>query len=135
MENIQLTLFGKTSPELSVPTKERISGEFSKRSQRAKFQYLNLADGQKADWCDYATVKSLGGLSTPNIGECPNVENVSILSSVLEAEVSESYYLSPKACSGILRRAEKRGKKLPPLLEAVLKAQASLTERLQKPEA
>lgn len=79
-------------------------------------------------------MKSLGELSTPNIGEFPNVENVSILSSVLEVEVPEKYYLSPKACSGTLRRAEKRGKKLPPLLEAVLKAQASLTEHLQKPE-
>ena len=56
-------------------------------------------------------------------------------SSVLEAEVPEKYYLSPKACSGILRRAEKRGKKMPSLLEVVLKAQASLTEHRQKPEA
>lgn len=135
MEDIQLTLFGKTSPERSPQTREMISGEFSKRSQRAKFQCLNLADGQKADWCDYATVKSLGELSTPNIGECPNVENVSILSSVLEAEVPEKYYLSPKACSGILQRAEKRGKKLPRLLEFVLRAQASLTEHPQKPKA
>lgn len=111
-----------------------ILGEFSKRSQRAKFQYLNLENGQEAEWCDYSTVKSLGELSTPNIGEFPNVENVSILSSVLEVEVPEKYYLSPKACSGTLRRAEKRGKKLPPLLEAVLKAQALLTERPQKPE-
>ena len=132
MEYIQLTLFRKTSPELSAPTKEMISGEFSKRSQRAKFQCLNLENGQEAEWCDYSTVKSLGELSTPNIGESPNVENVSILSSVLEAEVPEKYYLSPKACSGTPRRAEKRGKKLPPLLEAVLKAQALLTEHRQE---
>lgn len=105
------------------------------RSQRAKFQCLNLESGQKADWCEYQTVKSLGGLLTPSIGESPSVENVSILSSILEAEVPERYYLSPKACSGILRRAEKRGKNLPPLLEAVLRAQASSTERQQEQEA
>lgn len=135
MEDTQLTLYGKTSPELTAQIKERISGELLKRSQRAKFQCLNLESGQKADWCEYQTVNSLGGLSTPNIGESPNVENVSILSQILEAEVPERYYLSPKACSGILRRAEKRGKKLPPLLEAVLRAQASSTERQQEQEA
>lgn len=134
MEDTQLTLYGKTSPERTAPTRERISGELSKRSQRAKFQCLNLESGQKADWCEYQTVKSLGELSTPNIGESPSVENVSILSQILEAEVPEKYYLSPKACSGILRRAEKRGKNLPPLLEAVLKAQASLTVHQQEQE-
>lgn len=134
MQDTLLTQYGKTSPELTVQIKERISGEFSKRSQRAKFQCLDLESGQKADWCEYQTVKSLGELSTPNIGESPSVENVSILSQILEAEVLERYYLSPKACSGTLRRAEKRGKSLPPLLEAVLRAQASLTERQQEQE-
>jgi hypothetical protein len=40
--------------------------------------------------------------------------------SILEADVPEKYYLSPKACQGILRRAERRGKKLPELLEVAL---------------
>ena len=135
MENIQLTLFGKMSPELSAPTMERISGELSKRSQKPKFQFLSLENGQEADWCEYATVNSLGGLSTPSFGEFPSVENVSILSQLLEEDVPESYYLSPKACLGILRRAEKRGKKLPPLLETVLRAQASLGAPQPKQEA
>lgn len=34
------------------------------------------------------------------------------------------YFLSPKCCAGILRRAEKRGKKLPPLLVQALQAVA-----------
>lgn len=34
------------------------------------------------------------------------------------------YCLSPTACSGILRRAEKRGKSLPPELQAALEAQS-----------
>lgn len=34
------------------------------------------------------------------------------------------FYLSPRACDGILRRAEKRGKPLPPELRAALEAQA-----------
>jgi hypothetical protein len=46
------------------------------------------------------------------------------LSDVLEAShrVPERYSLSQKACAGILRRAEKRGKKLPPMLEAALRS-------------
>lgn len=59
-----------------------------------------------------------------NIGECPNEENASTLSQILEAEVPERYYLSPKACQGILRRASVRGKELPPVLKAALERQA-----------
>jgi hypothetical protein len=47
------------------------------------------------------------------------------LSDVLESNVSERYFLSKKACAGILRRAEKRGKDLPGVLRAALKAVAS----------
>ena len=35
------------------------------------------------------------------------------------------FYLSPRACDGILRRAEKRGKPLPPELKMALEAQAA----------
>ena len=50
---------------------------------------------------------------------------LSSLSEILESETSAKYYLSPKACSGILRRAEKRGKALPPSLRAALLSVAS----------
>jgi len=48
------------------------------------------------------------------------------LSDVLEAtrDVPPRFYLSAKACAGILRRAEKRGKGLPKALWAALKAAA-----------
>lgn len=124
MEYIQLTLFGKTFPERSVQTKERISGEFSKKSQKPKFQYLKVRNGQKAEWSNYQTVQSLGELLTPSIGVFPNVAVGSTLSQILEVNAPQKYYLSPKACQGILRRAEKRGKELPPLLKAALEAQA-----------
>jgi hypothetical protein len=35
------------------------------------------------------------------------------------------FYLSPKACAGILRRAERRGKELPPALRRALEAVAA----------
>lgn len=45
------------------------------------------------------------------------------LSSILETgSIDRRYFLSPKACAGILRRAEKRGKDLPPSLFAALTA-------------
>lgn len=49
----------------------------------------------------------------------------SYLSQILENNPDEKYYLSPRACQGILRRAEKRGKDLPPQLKEALEAQAS----------
>jgi hypothetical protein len=55
----------------------------------------------------------------------PSDEGVSSLSDVLETgDVPQRYYLSPRACAGILRRAEKRGKSLPPQLRRALKAVA-----------
>lgn len=124
MENIQLTLFGKTSPEHSVPIKGKILGEFSKKSQKPKFQCLMVESGKKAEWLNYQTVQSLGELLMLNIGASPKDVRESTLSQILEVNAPQKYYLSPKACQGILRRAEKRGKELPPLLKAALEAQA-----------
>ncbi len=45
----------------------------------------------------------------------------------MEDSPPRKYYLSRKACLGILRRARERGKPLPPQLEAALNAQAGLT--------
>lgn len=50
---------------------------------------------------------------------------VASLSDVLETGPHlAAYCLSAKACSGILRRAEKRGKELPPMLRTALEAVA-----------
>ena len=55
-----------------------------------------------------------------------NEDGVCLLSDVLEGgNVPQRYFLSAKACSGILRRAEKRGKELPPLLQKALEATAA----------
>ena len=57
---------------------------------------------------------------TLNFGESPSVARESTLSQILEANAPEKYYLSAKACAGILRRAEKRGKELPKMLKDAL---------------
>lgn len=42
------------------------------------------------------------------------------LMKILQVDVPEKYYLSAKACRGILTRASRRGKKLQELLETAL---------------
>jgi hypothetical protein len=69
-------------------------------------------------------VTSDGEVWTANGSEWPNDGDVCSLSEVLEPSVPPKYSLSPMACQGILRRAEKRGKKLPEHLEAALVAVA-----------
>lgn len=66
-----------------------------------------------------------GGFLTLSAGEFPSGAEESSLSDILEmCDLPERYFLSAKACAGILRRAEKRGKTLPERLHAALKAGA-----------
>lgn len=60
---------------------------------------------------------------TLNCGEKPRVPNPTKLSEIL-AEADEKYQLSARACQGILNRAARRGKELPPELKAALEAQS-----------
>ena len=64
-------------------------------------------------------------LLTRNTGESPSEDAASSLSQILQAGVPDKYYLSPKACQGILRRASVRGKELPEILRLALERQAS----------
>lgn len=69
----------------------------------------------------------LGEYWTLNTGPAPlREENVYTLSQILEDHVPQRYYLSKTACLGILRRAEARGKELPPQLREALLIQAGL---------
>lgn len=78
-------------------------------------------------WC--------GELTTRNTGECPNAVVVSRLSQILEETPHPKYNLTAKACQGILRRAERRGKALPKLLKAVLIRQSQGTSPQERTEA
>jgi hypothetical protein len=69
---------------------------------------------------------SLGVYSMRNSGESPSVAVESRLSQILEDTPHPRYYLSAKACQGILRRAERRGKELPPMLKEALERQSRL---------
>ena len=74
-------------------------------------------------------ILSPGASSMPRrVGESHKDGNVYLLSSILQEHVPDRYSLSPKACQGILRRAEKRGKELPEVLKRALERQALLRE-------
>lgn len=61
-----------------------------------------------------------------NIGECPKDASESTLWQILQADAPEKYYLSARACKGILRRAERRGKELPQILREALEEAIAL---------
>lgn len=65
-----------------------------------------------------------GECLTRNTGESPSAVVASRLSQILEDAPQDKYFLTARACQGILNRAERRGKELPPKLKAALKMQA-----------
>jgi hypothetical protein len=62
---------------------------------------------------------------TTSITSWPDPNEQTTLSDVLEDSVDRRYFLSPKACAGILRRASKRGRPLP---DALAEALTSIAE-------
>lgn len=126
MECTQLSLFGRTYQELFPATAEKISEPCWKSLPAWNSQtllFLDLrggADGAKPEQSPERDGALLGDCSTLNIGESPSVESESLLSQILEANAPLKYYLSERACQGILTRASRRGKKLPELLQTAL---------------
>lgn len=58
-----------------------------------------------------------------NMGEKPMTPIITKLSDILEEDADPKYWLSSRACLGILNRAEKRGKQLPEILKTALENQ------------
>ena len=125
MENIHDSLFGRMSPEHSAATKEQTSERYSKNSSKSSKRMplclrFRRADGHTPTVTSETDGALLTELLTRNIRESPSVAVESTLSQILEANAPEKYYLSAKACDGILRRAERRGKALPAMLKKAL---------------
>ena len=119
---------GRTSPARSAQTKGKTSGQSSKKpsglSRKTSPIFLSLkAVGTTRELSWETDSALLGAYSTHSFGESPNVAVESHLSQILEENPHPKYYLSAKACQGILRRAEHRGKPLPPLLRNALEEQ------------
>ena len=124
--------YGRTCPEHSVQTEVKTLEWYSKRFAESKIkmpQYLCLrgGGGQQAVVSWEMDIQWLGEYTMHSFGECPRDENESHLSQILEANAHPKYYLSARACQGILRRAESRGKTLPPMLEYALRKQANVS--------
>ena len=81
-------------------------------------------DGPQADASWVTDGALLGVYSMHSFGECPRDGVESYLSQILEANPHRKYYLSAKACQGILNRAARRGKDLPEALKAALLMQS-----------
>lgn len=137
----QLCLFdqggsaGKTSPAPSAVEHRnmKISGSSLRKSQELyaiPYMSLDLTPGHgdllgKPFWELLSPWR--GGSSTLNTGPAPlSADGASTLSQILEDSPHRKYYLTRKACLGILRRSEQRGKPLPPQLKLALMMQAGL---------
>ncbi len=132
--------YGKTCPAVSPADgtrgrggkhRVRTSGRSSRRSSRLRnqrFMLLDLRSGAGNILGPYWEIDPpwLGCGGTLNTSECPKDAVESSLSAILQDSVPSKYYLTRKACLGILRRAEEREKDLPEQLELALKAQAGL---------
>lgn len=131
----QLSLFdqdtwsGKTCPEHSAVTTEKTSPQSSKKqsgsSSRKRPMCLYLKrDGPQADASWETDGALLGAYSMHSFGESPKDVVESHLSQILEDTPHQKYYLSAKACQGILNRAARRGKDLPEMLKTALERQS-----------
>lgn len=118
--------FGKTSLEFSAPKITPLVASWERLPALVppSFQHAG-SDGLTLVWLMDPGAGLPGAFSTLNGSVWPNAANVCSLSQVLETgRIPRKYFLSAKACRGILRRAEKRGKTLPSLLERALRAVA-----------
>ena len=129
------TWFGKTSAEPIPQTEEKISEPSLKKPQKLLTKPLLFLNLQKENgltpdvsWDLITDGALLGVHMTLNFGEYPNEERESHLSQILQAGAHQRYFLSEKACRGILSRAERRGKELPAILKSALERQALMVK-------
>jgi hypothetical protein len=102
--------FGRTSPAYCHQTKDGILepslGRWANAGMGSHIEFLTLS-----------------------ISEWPSAAAVCSLSDTLETgNVPQRFFLSATACRGILRRADKRGKKLPPQLQQALHSGAETSQ-------
>lgn len=142
-------LSSKTSKEFSRQIEEKTLEPFWKsfaECEKTTFQFLCLTaeSGRIAERSSATSSVLHGDLWMLNTSEYLNAEKElpswsitegltqrtyyfreSRLSEILQTDASEKYYLSARACEGILRRADKRGKELPEVLKKALTDQIS----------
>ena len=125
---------GRMFPEPSPAghLKGKTSGSSSRRSSELNsvvFQSLDLTPGAgnllgESYWELISPWR--GDALMLNTGVSPREEKESSLSQILQDDPLDKYYLTRKACLGILRRAVERGKELPQKLNRALEILAGV---------
>jgi len=131
MDNTQDISCGKTCRVHSAREKEKTLDVSLKKLLKLRMKPMQFLCLKKVSGCMQVKLWEmifplLGGHSMHSFGEFPNVVDESTLSQILEDSPHPKYYLSQKACLGILRRAKSRGKELPKILEEALIRQSAL---------
>lgn len=99
----------------------RTSPEYCRRTAGAPLEPYS-------DCWKTAGILSHGECLTLNSSEYHRDAAACFLSDILEPSAPRRFYLSPRACRGLLRRARTKERSLPPELEEALLAQASSQE-------
>lgn len=108
------------------PTEHTLDGQFGRTSQEPCPPTMDeILEQSSVKWLKQGRVSKSTLCWTRSTLESPNVDvEFSLrLASLLQppSDVPTRYYLSAKACEGILRRADRRGKILPMKLQQALK--------------
>ena len=127
-------------PFPAEPRKARTSGSSSKNSSELisiPFMSLDLTPGagNLLDEFYWELLSPWRGESLIlNTGPAPRSGAAgSTLWSILEAQPHQRYFLTRKACQGIIRRASERGKPLPPQLQQALEIQTGIRDGVEIP--
>jgi hypothetical protein len=126
---------GRTCPASFRATRDETLEAFWRCSPDGLSKSLQADGNHSASFrAGRADTASHGECLTLSISEWPSDAVVCSLSDILETgDVPPQYFLSERACAGILRRAEKRGKKLPRALQEALEAVAPNWQTMELP--
>ena len=149
----QLTFLSEEHPANRSASRASVADWMTRAATWPSSSFAWLADFGPVGWfsrtCPDSCRTTMGGILEPssgqwrnagmggptasltlNLPECHSGAVASSLSDILETgDLPQRYFLSAKACRGILRRAEKRGKTLPaPLMQALAAATRTTPE-------
>lgn len=133
----QIMLFSPEEPDdrSENPPKQKNKSADTSALISIPYFHLDMSKGHVDLFgCHYWEFRSPWRENGPplNTGPAPRKPVKCALSDILETSPQRKYYLSRTACLGILRRAEKRGKELPPQLKEALIAQSGLASRINR---
>lgn len=111
---------GKCANPRPIPTRALLCGRMSQELFPLTLDEISRQSSVR--WRTAGLWRSRGGLSMLDGSESPNAAVECSLSRILEANPHPRYFLSPKACAGILRRCEKRKRTLPEPLRSALRS-------------